>query len=76
MMNNTIDKLNTLNINELNTDWRFIIFHDNGNGTYGFTEYSQLELDVLYGGSIEKLAACYEEQNILIYEIGLIRDNV
>lgn len=54
---------------------KYIIFHNNGNGLqYGFTEYSQLELDVLYDGSIDKLIACYEEKNILIYKIERMKE--
>jgi len=54
---------------------KYIIFHDNGNGAqYGFTEYSQLELDELYGGSIEKLIDCYKEKGILIYKIERVEE--
>lgn len=54
---------------------KYIIFHNNGKGAqYGYTEYSQLELDELYDGSIEKLAAHYEEKNILIYKIEKVEE--
>lgn len=54
---------------------KYIIFHNNGNGVqFGYTEYSQLELDDLYGGSIEKLATCYEEKDILIYKIERVKE--
>ena len=52
---------------------KYIVFHNNGKGAqYGYTEYSQLELDELYDGSIEKLIACYEEKNILVYKIEIL----
>lgn len=54
---------------------KYIISHNNGKGAqYGYTEYSQLELDELYDGSIEKLAAHYEEKNILIYKIEKVEE--
>lgn len=55
---------------------KYIIFHNNGNGAqHGYTEYSQLELDELYDGSIEKLIASYEAKNILIYKIEEVEGN-
>lgn len=51
----------------------YIVKHDNGcAGQFGYTEYSEHELNDRYKGSLDALVAEYEEKGIMVYGIDIL----
>lgn len=51
---------------------RYIVKHNNGRaGQFGYSEYSEYELNDHYKGSLDALLAEYEEKNIMVYGIDI-----
>ena len=54
---------------------RYIVEHNNGRaGQFGYTEYSESELNDYYKGSLDALLAAYEKENIMVYGIDISVD--
>lgn len=51
----------------------YIVKHDNGRaGQFGYSEYSEYELDKKYKGSLDALVADYENSGIMVYGIDIM----